>query len=114
MHKTEGLTCPTCNGRFLDVIDSRSRQDGLAIRRRRVCQECGERVTTYETVAAPVGDMLPLIIALADELRDNRKQLTADDKRPGRHDSRDQGARRSAKHSGGTRCRMCRWSDSSP
>jgi len=32
------------------VVDSRSSQDGLAIRRRRECLGCGERYTTYEFV----------------------------------------------------------------
>jgi transcriptional repressor NrdR len=42
--------CPYC--RFPDsrVIDSRTAEDGAAIRRRRSCQECGRRFTTQETV----------------------------------------------------------------
>src|SRR5262249_27454637 len=76
MIKAEGLACPKCSRRMLDVIETRPRADGQAIRRRRVCQDCGDRVTTYETVSAPVGDNLTLTIALADELRDTQKRLT--------------------------------------
>ncbi len=44
------MFCPYC--RFPDsrVIDSRTAEDGAAIRRRRSCQECGRRFTTQETV----------------------------------------------------------------
>lgn len=44
------MYCPYC--RFPDsrVIDSRTAEDGAAIRRRRSCQECGRRFTTQETV----------------------------------------------------------------
>jgi transcriptional repressor NrdR len=44
------MYCPYC--RFPDsrVIDSRTAEDGAAIRRRRSCPECGRRFTTQETV----------------------------------------------------------------
>lgn len=42
------MKCPFCRLDNDRVIDSRSSQDGLAIRRRRVCLSCGRRFTTYE------------------------------------------------------------------
>jgi predicted Zn finger-like uncharacterized protein len=75
--KAEGLICPNCGGRFLDVVDSRSRADGLAVRRRRNCQDCGQRITTYEGISMPTGDQLKLALQLSDELRAVRKQINA-------------------------------------
>jgi transcriptional repressor NrdR len=48
------MFCPKCNSDKTSVTDSRG--DGGAIRRRRECQECGYRFTTYERVelALPV------------------------------------------------------------
>jgi len=42
------MKCPFCRVDNDRVIDSRSSQDGLAIRRRRECVSCGRRFTTYE------------------------------------------------------------------
>ena len=42
------MKCPYCRADNDRVIDSRSSQDGLAIRRRRECVNCGRRFTTYE------------------------------------------------------------------
>jgi transcriptional repressor NrdR len=42
--------CPFCRNPDSRVIDSRSTDDGAAIRRRRSCAECGRRFTTQETV----------------------------------------------------------------
>ena len=42
------MKCPFCRADNDKVIDSRSSQDGLAIRRRRECVSCGRRFTTYE------------------------------------------------------------------
>lgn len=39
--------CPHCNG-STSVLESRSADDGLAVRRRRRCTECNHRFTTYE------------------------------------------------------------------
>lgn len=44
------MKCPHCGQEDNKVVDSRSSQDGLAIRRRRECLGCGERYTTYEFV----------------------------------------------------------------
>jgi transcriptional repressor NrdR len=42
--------CPFCRHPDSRVIDSRTAEDGAAIRRRRSCPECGRRFTTQETV----------------------------------------------------------------
>ena len=44
------MRCPHCGHEEDKVVDSRSAQDGHAIRRRRQCLECNERFTTYEYV----------------------------------------------------------------
>jgi transcriptional repressor NrdR len=44
------MHCPFCRNSDSRVIDSRSTDDGAAIRRRRSCAECGKRFTTQETV----------------------------------------------------------------
>ena len=44
------MRCPFCRNPDSRVIDSRSADDGAAIRRRRSCAECGRRFTTQETV----------------------------------------------------------------
>ena len=44
------MHCPFCRNSDSRVIDSRTAEDGTAIRRRRSCTECGRRFTTQETV----------------------------------------------------------------
>ena len=44
------MRCPYCENEDSKVIDSRHKEDGRAIRRRRECEECGRRFTTYEKV----------------------------------------------------------------
>jgi transcriptional repressor NrdR len=44
------VRCPFCRHNDSRVIDSRTADDGGAIRRRRSCPECGKRFTTQETV----------------------------------------------------------------
>ncbi|GAA3230037.1 transcriptional regulator NrdR [Actinocorallia longicatena] len=44
------MHCPFCRNTDSRVIDSRSTEDGAAIRRRRSCPECGKRFTTQESV----------------------------------------------------------------
>ena len=43
------MHCPFCSADDTKVIDSRLVADGDAVRRRRECQVCGERFTTFET-----------------------------------------------------------------
>jgi transcriptional repressor NrdR len=47
--------CPYCRHPDSRVIDSRTAEDGAAIRRRRSCPDCGRRFTTQETVILMVG-----------------------------------------------------------
>ena len=44
------MHCPFCRHPDSRVIDSRTADDGVAIRRRRACPVCGKRFTTQETV----------------------------------------------------------------
>lgn len=44
------MRCPYCGHTDNRVIDSRTSREGRAVRRRRECQGCGERFTTYEVV----------------------------------------------------------------
>ena len=44
------MKCPYCQVDDDRVIDSRTSEDGLAIRRRRLCHQCNKRYTTYERV----------------------------------------------------------------
>ena len=49
------MRCPRCNHNNSRVIDSRPTDDGRAIRRRRECESCGFRFTTFERIeAAPL------------------------------------------------------------
>lgn len=45
------MWCPFCNHTETRVVDSRLTSDGLQIRRRRECANCGARFNTYETPA---------------------------------------------------------------
>ena len=45
------MYCPFCRHPDSRVVDSRTTEDGTAIRRRRSCPECGRRFTTVETAA---------------------------------------------------------------
>jgi transcriptional repressor NrdR len=44
------MRCPYCNGENTQVKDSRPTEENVAIRRRRVCEDCGGRFTTFERV----------------------------------------------------------------
>ena len=44
------MRCPFCEHDDTKVIDSRPTEDGHAIRRRRECDSCGKRFTTYEKI----------------------------------------------------------------
>ena len=52
------MNCPFCSNSENRVIDSRLSKDGAAIRRRRECEACGKRFTTYEYVE----EVLPVVI----------------------------------------------------
>ena len=55
------MKCPFCSHENTRVIDSRPAEDNNSIRRRRVCDECGKRFTTYEKI-----ETIPLIIIKKD------------------------------------------------
>lgn len=42
------MICPSCSSPNTRVVDSRDSEGGAAVRRRRECEECGKRFTTYE------------------------------------------------------------------
>ena len=44
------MRCPFCGADEDRVVDTRSSQEGRAVRRRRECEACGKRFTTYEAV----------------------------------------------------------------
>ncbi|MDT0190257.1 transcriptional regulator NrdR [Rothia terrae] len=48
------MFCPYCRHSDSRVVDSRTTEDGAAIRRRRQCTECGRRFTTVETTSVAV------------------------------------------------------------
>jgi transcriptional repressor NrdR len=48
------MFCPFCRHSDSRVVDSRTTDDGTAIRRRRQCPECGRRFTTQETASLSV------------------------------------------------------------
>jgi transcriptional repressor NrdR len=47
------MKCNKCHSDDIKVIESRDVADGQAIRRRRMCNECGDRFTTYERIERP-------------------------------------------------------------
>lgn len=59
------MKCPYCTNPDTRVIDSRHAEDGNSIRRRRSCDVCGKRFTTYEKV-----ETIPLIIIKKDNNRE--------------------------------------------
>ena len=59
------MKCPFCSDDNTRVIDSRPADDNSAIRRRRQCDECGKRFTTYEKV-----ETIPLIVIKKDKNRE--------------------------------------------
>ncbi len=44
------MICPYCTGSETKVVDSRDTNDGKAIRRRRECEKCQARFSTYEEI----------------------------------------------------------------
>ena len=48
------MKCPFCDNLDTKVIDSRPKEDGHAIRRRREWEVCGKRLTTYEKVGESI------------------------------------------------------------
>lgn len=48
------MNCPHCHHADTRVVDSRETEAGQAVRRRRVCEACEQRFTTYERIEALV------------------------------------------------------------
>lgn len=78
------MKCPFCSSENTRVIDSRSADDNNSIRRRRLCDDCGKRFTTYEKV-----ETIPLIVIKKDNNREQYERskiesgiLSACHKRP--------------------------------
>jgi len=59
------MKCPYCGHDDTRVIDSRPADDNTSIRRRRICDTCGKRFTTYEKV-----ETIPLIVIKKDNNRE--------------------------------------------
>ena len=59
------MKCPFCGHENTRVIDSRPADDNNSIRRRRICDECDKRFTTYEKV-----ETIPLVVVKKDDNRE--------------------------------------------
>ena len=68
------MKCPFCGHDNTRVVDSRPVDDNTAIRRRRMCDECGKRFSSYEKA-----ETIPLIVIKKDENREqfNRSKIEA-------------------------------------
>ena len=66
------MRCSNCHNKSTKVLDSRPIEEGQSIRRRRECEQCGFRFTTFERV-----EELPLIVVKKDGIRQeyNRDKL---------------------------------------
>jgi len=60
------MHCPYCNYQKSKVIDTRPTDDGYVTRRRRECEKCGKRFTTYEKV-----ERMPIRIVKKDGTRES-------------------------------------------
>jgi transcriptional repressor NrdR len=60
------MHCPYCNYTKSKVIDTRPTDDGYVTRRRRECEKCGNRFTTYEKV-----EKMPIRIIKKDGTRES-------------------------------------------
>lgn len=60
------MICPVCHYQDTKVIDSRSSSDGLSIRRRRECQKCNFRFSTYEEV-----EILDLVVVKRNGVKES-------------------------------------------
>lgn len=60
------MKCPYCGKENTKVIDSRPADDNSSIRRRRQCDKCMKRFTTYEKV-----ESIPLVVIKKDNTRES-------------------------------------------
>ena len=68
------MKCPFCNQDDTRVVDSRPADDNSSIRRRRLCDACGKRFTTYEKV-----ETFPLIVIKKDQTRERYDRRKVED-----------------------------------
>ena len=68
------MRCPFCNQDNTRVVDSRPVEDTNSIRRRRLCDACGKRFTTYEKV-----ETIPLTVIKKDQNRESYKRSKIQD-----------------------------------
>ena len=68
------MKCPFCNQENTRVIDSRPVPDNNSIRRRRQCDECGKRFTTYEKI-----ETIPLTVIKKDQSREQYDRMKIQD-----------------------------------
>lgn len=68
------MKCPFCNQENTRVIDSRLVPDNNSIRRRRQCDECGKRFTTYEKI-----ETIPLTVIKKDQSREQYERRKIQD-----------------------------------
>ena len=68
------MKCPFCNQENTRVIDSRPVPDNNSIRRRRQCDECGKRFTTYEKI-----ETIPLTVIKKDQSREQYERRKIQD-----------------------------------
>ena len=68
------MKCPCCNQDDTRVVDSRPADDNSSIRRRRLCDACGKRFTTYEKV-----ETIPLIVIKKDQTRERYDRRKVED-----------------------------------
>ena len=61
----QDMKCAYCGCTQSRVVDSRQSEDGTSIRRRRECESCGRRFTTYERI-----DLVPLMVIKKDQTRE--------------------------------------------
>jgi len=59
------MKCAYCGCTQSRVVDSRQSEDATTIRRRRECEKCGRRFTTYERI-----DLVPLMVVKKDQTRE--------------------------------------------
>ena len=59
------MKCAYCGCTQSRVVDSRQSDDATTIRRRRICENCGRRFTTYERI-----DLVPLMVVKKDQTRE--------------------------------------------
>lgn len=68
------MKCPFCSHENTKVVDSRPAEENNSIRRRRECEKCGKRFTTYEKI-----ETIPLIVIKKDKTREpyDRQKIEA-------------------------------------